>query len=147
MVSEPRSIPSRVIQAILMAGESEVVQSHKKSCVAQEIIVGDTGKATTRKGSRGRNKSVSEEPMVELEKRLARVTLKVVEHQEQWEEHTSTVTRIVKACMEQFKVELLGAIQEVRDDMLPALNGVVDRNNKANECNVSLLTTLQSDIV
>ena len=48
--------------------------------------------------------------------------------------------------MEQFREELLGAIQEVRDDMLLALNEAVDRNNKAKEGNASLLTTLQADI-
>ncbi|CAO2814185.1 unnamed protein product [Amaranthus hypochondriacus] len=128
-----------------MAGESDVVHSQKESCVALEIVVGDTSKAA-KKGSRGRDKSVSGEPMAELEKRLARVALKVAEHQERWEEHNSTVTGIVKACMEQFREELLGAIQEVRDDMLLALNEAVDRNNKANEGNASLLTTLQADI-
>ena len=70
MISKPRSTPSRVIQVILMADESVAVQSHKESCVAQDIVVGDTSKAA-RKGSRGRDKSVSREPMVELEKRLA----------------------------------------------------------------------------
>ena len=48
--------------------------------------------------------------------------------------------------MEQFREELLGAIQEVGDNMLLALNEAVDRNNKANEGNASLLTTLQADI-
>ena len=81
MVSEPRSTPSRVLQAILMVGELEVMQSHKESCFAQGIVVVDTSKAA-RKGSRGRDKFVFGEPMVELEKRLARVALQVAVQQE-----------------------------------------------------------------
>lgn len=59
------------------------------------------------KKRKGRDKSVSRDPVVEIEKRLLQIT----EHQERWEEHTDTVKDIFIVCMEQFKEELLGTVQ------------------------------------
>ena len=125
-----------------MAGESKVMQGQKETITAQGTIVGEK---VTKKG-KARDKSVSGDPVVKTEKRLARLALQIAKHQERWQQHPDTVNDIFIICMEQYREELLGTVQRVREEMLGALNEVVDQNDEACQANASFITTLQETV-
>ncbi|CAI9099262.1 OLC1v1036050C1 [Oldenlandia corymbosa var. corymbosa] len=127
--------------ALAMANPSEVVQGSE---LEGDHVSREVGR-TTRKGSR-KEKSVVREPMVEFEKRLAKLELAVADHQDRWDEHPEVVAGVVEARMERFAGELQEVMQQMRDDMLGTLNEMVERCNKSKEESLARVAALQDDV-
>ncbi|CAI9095113.1 OLC1v1030974C1 [Oldenlandia corymbosa var. corymbosa] len=123
-----------------MSNPSEVVQGSE---LEGDHVSREVGR-TTRKGSR-KEKSVVREPMVEFEKRLAKLELA-------WPttKTVGTSTRggsgVVEARMERFAGELQEVMQQMKDDMLGTLNEMVECCNKSKEESLARVAALQDDV-
>ncbi|CAI9089880.1 OLC1v1024529C1 [Oldenlandia corymbosa var. corymbosa] len=124
-----------------MSNPSEVVQGSE---LEGDHVSREVGR-TTRKGSR-KEKSVVREPMVEFEKRLAKLELAVADHQDRWDEHPEVVAGVAEARMDRFAGELQEVMQQMKDDMLGMLKEMVERCNKSKEESLARVAALQDDV-
>ena len=104
--------------------------SHFEENISLETMGGDHPSRELERTTRGRprkDKSAVREPMVDFEKRLAKVELVVAEHHDCWEELDPRMTQ-------------LG--EELQGDMLGTLNEAMDRLTKVDEENKAMITIL-----